>query len=250
MTTLRRNTKIYLDLLDNGYDWHERFIGMWKSAEEGTWAISIHQEAVTLPEYWAAKIRPGVERMEAKWEANHGKRRKLDDPNICRPTLKSSTSFNHYASFSDRWQDRTPGDNDSTGSPALAVDTNASSTVQRFDVSDLRQELQDVANSIGDVDASNLVTSPLSETKDRVTPEEETALAGGTSEQGETPIAKTSQGEESGEPTKHVPPRHVRRKTSLEQEEADRAELEREWVHAVEILIQLADCLLASVPAI
>lgn len=254
VTTLRRNTKTYIDLLDNGYDWHERFIGMWKVPEEGTWAISIYREAMSLPEYWAAKIRPGIDRMEVKWKASHGKRRKLDDPSSCRPVLKGSASFNQrYASFSGRWQDQSSGQQaEFVTSPTSALETDGSTSpkARRFDVSDLRQELMDVANSIGDVDTSNSVTSPSSEPKEDVTAEEATALAGGTSAPDETPEATPAlpkaEGEKSAEQKKHVLPRHVRRKTSLEQEEADRAELEREWVHAVDILIQLADCLLVS----
>lgn len=248
MTTLRRNTKVYLDLLDNGYDWHERFIGMWKVAEEGTWAISIHREAMTLPEYWAAKIQPGVSRMEAKWKANHSKKRRLDDPQSCSPIMKgssSSSSSQHTITCGDRWTNRSLGDRESARGDGVQPSAEAndndrtSQRIQRFDVSDLRQELIDVADSLGDMDGTNLATSPLTETQGQATPKEETALAGGKSRHGEEPV----------DSKKHGPPRYPRRRrTSIEQEEADRAELEREWVHAVEILIQLADCLLVSAP--
>lgn len=235
MTTLRRNTKIYLNLLHNGYDWHERFIAMWKVPDEGTWALSLHREAMTLPEYWAAKIQPGVEAMEAKWKANHWKRRRVDNSTSSAPTGNTSSPsteqpqrYRDSGSDSNSSDTERPKPNDTPRAP-----DSASQRVQRFDVSDLQQELLDVANTLGDVDASNTLTPTAETPAEQDTPE--TALAGG----------KSTEGDNSGTQV-HKPPRHVRRRTSLEQAEADRAEVEKAWLPAVEILIQLADCLLVS----
>jgi hypothetical protein len=65
VSTIRRNIKVHWDLLDNGFDWAERFLAFWDVPNEGIWVISLHEEATPLPEYWKVHIQPSGRSGEA-----------------------------------------------------------------------------------------------------------------------------------------------------------------------------------------
>jgi hypothetical protein len=254
---LRRNTKIYLDIRDNGYEWHEEFIAMWNVPGEGIWAISLNHDPIPLPSYWETTVKPSIDASEAKWIAIHRNRRGTDDsPDCPRPKLTQTSSSGaqlfscrdivpevDWASTSSMPQDGTKSNSPSL-SPRTVEDSGTPSDqehVAPLDLSVLQEELRNVSGKLGDINpegkeqGSGDLPDGGEKSKD-VTREDEIALAGGSPESREDSVKESNE----------AASKHRWRRTSDEQAELDRLEVERGWLPAVEILIQLADCLLVS----
>jgi hypothetical protein len=266
VSTIRRNIKVHWDLLDNGFDWAERFLAFWDVPNEGIWVISLHEEATPLPEYWKVHIQPQVDAAERRCGEIKATRRRRDsatDNNFSKPTFVHLPSSGKIVSCRDMLVEqlsnhvRSPTSGDGAkGTLSIQSDVKNSEisdideeNVNLFDASTLQQELQDVTHKLKDSEISDL-PSPIAvdetvSTLRRVNEhnpeanamgEDNVALAGGRSCQG-----KFSDIDEVSQPAKHL-----QRRSSQEQDEADRLEVEKGWADAVGLLIQLADGLLVS----
>lgn len=261
---------MHWDLLDNGFDWPERFLALWDVPNEGIWVLSLHEEATPLPEYWKACIQPQLNAAETRCREIRATRRRRDGPRdnkFAKPTFGHLPSSGKIVTCRDiqveqlgsRVRSPTPGREGSRGSPSFQSNVKNSEAsgiekknVDRFDISTLQQELLDVTHKLEDSEISTL-TLPLTVEENSAPPrhvheqapvansmgEDNVALAGGRSCQG-----KYSDNEEEIRPLKHL-----QRHSSREQEEADRLEVESGWADAVGLLIQLADGLLVSILA-
>ncbi|KAJ9096765.1 hypothetical protein QFC21_005035 [Naganishia friedmannii] len=263
ISTIRRNIKVHWDLLDNGFDWNERFIALWDVASEGIWAISLYEDATPLTEYWTANITPQLHAAETRWQTIKEKRRRreIHENGIAvKPQLADLPSSGEIASRQDsevgsRSDVQPPTRSTSRrGAPDLqrrptegADSDGVESQIDRFDVSTLQQELIDVTRDLEDRVSSTSPTPPMEEqsmqprqTHEGPSPsgqkigEDNVLLAGGRSCQGQY-----SDSEDEVQPWKRL-----RRQASMEQAEADRLEVEKGWADAIGLLIQLADGLL------
>ncbi|KAJ9105540.1 hypothetical protein QFC19_003522 [Naganishia cerealis] len=251
IATIRRNVKVHWALLDHGHKWAERFIALWDIAAEGIWMLSIHEDAWPLPEYWRLSIQPRLDVAEARWKVivNHKRRQGSERVAHIKPRFPSFPSSDKVVTCQDvvdhelaspqtSLQRQDPRRPPFQSNPTDSSDSStAKHRVDRFDVSTLQQELMDVTQELGDVDISVLTTPPLDNKSSQSKMEENMALAGGRSSQG-----KAANSDEESQPRKHL-----QRRTSMEQEEADRLEVEKEWIDAIGLLIQLADSLLVSI---
>lgn len=219
---------------------------MWHVKGEGVWAVSLNHDPVPLPVYWAANIKPEIDASEAKWKAIHRhKHRRDSSPDCPTPRVVRSPSFDDQLvscrelrpEFDRRSASSIPSGGATDGALiSLHPDTDTRTPLDRKDdhaeSSELQEELHNVADDLGDADPDPAVSTPN----------------GGTTEKEENALA--------GKPTRPLPApinganpaasRHSWRGTVEEQDDLDRLEVERGWLSAVDILIQMADCLLVS----
>lgn len=245
---LRRNTKIYLDIRDHGYEWHEKFIAMWNVAGEGVWAVSLNHDPISLPSYWAANVKPAIDASEAKWKANHRNERVDGSPHCPKPRLAQSSSVDEqlvscreFRPESGRSGQPVPSDGMATLPGLLSPRSTKPGTPsrgengQQIDLSELQEELLAVADDLGDSDSKGARQIPDCQMPPQeISRVDEIALAG---------AAISTQASTNGDEAASM---HRWRRTSEEQDELDRLEVERGWLPAVNLLIQMADCLLVS----
>lgn len=230
---------------------------MWNVPGEGIWAISLNHDPIPLPQYWQTKVKPSIDASEAKWKAIHQDKLGKDGlPDCPRPKLTQASSSGAQL-FSCRdiqpeldWSSTAsmPEDGTRSNSPSLSPRTVEDSetppeqeAVQTLDLSVLQEELLNVSGKLGDINPQGTEkgSGDLPDGKEKskdVTREDEIALAGGSQESRE----------DSTKESNEASLKHRWRRTSDEQAELDCLEVERGWLPAVEILIQLADCLLVS----
>lgn len=258
ISTIQRNIKVHWDLLDNFYEWAERFIALWDVPSEGIWVISLHEDATPLTEYWKANIQPQLYASEKRWEsikANRRRRETNGNAMTVRPQLVHLTSSGKVANRQSYVQSPTERNGsqrslDLHGTAETGNSDNVDNGADRFDVSTLQQELSQVTRDLEESAISSLVTPSVEEKSAQLQHmheqtsqsnsqigDENVVLAGGGSCQGEY---SDSEDEEHSR-------RRRQRRTSLEKLEAERLQVEKGWVDAIALLIQIADSLLVSI---
>ncbi|KAJ9113617.1 hypothetical protein QFC22_005925 [Naganishia vaughanmartiniae] len=238
MADIEFPVKVHWHLLDNGFEWAERFLALWDVASEGFWVLSLHEEATPLPEYWKVHIQPHLNAAETRWRSIHGTRRR-EIPKV-KPQLVHLPSSGRIVSCREsqvnspgsRVQSPTQGDSTksrasfSSNVQGSAVGVIDKKEVDQFDVSTLQQELQDVTHKLGDSDISGLAAAYTEDTPAQSRPvhqqtaavgQDNVALAGG----------RSCQGTFSDKDEECQPSKHLQRRSSMEQEEADRLEVEK-----------------------
>ena len=217
---------------------------MWHVKGEGVWAVSLNHDPVPLPVYWAAHIKPEIDASEAKWKAIHRhKHRRDSSPDCPIPRVLQSLSFDEQLvscrelrpEFGRRSAHSIPSGGATYSALSSRTKTDSGTPLNREDghveSSELQEQLHNAAGDSADADPDPAVSTSNGGTTEK----EDNALAGKATRPMPAPI--------NGADT--AASRHSWRGT-VEQDDLDRLEVERGWLSAIDILIQMADCLLVS----